>query len=420
MSPRVCLAFILMCSAHAAAGELFLLGAVPQAYCSDVSDDGQVAVGFDTAMVWSWNAVDGVTQVPFGVPPGNGVGGMARITGSGTVIGMNALWPLNDLDKTEATLFTIATGEMVRCGSYGFNCDIERSNVFDMSRDGNTTVGLAWENGCQARAYIWQPGSGIVNLGTNNFFKPSRGNGVDQAGTVVAGWNDDYVGFRQGCFSKLNSTTGLWVRTLLTSTTGSKLGEAQAVSDDGLWVFGNGRTSIDSGAPYRYSTTGGGYVSMGTPVPGTSGMVAATNHDGSMALCVFGGGGGFGAGWLWSLADGWTSLDSIAEANGLDLANDYLGTSLALPLAWTPDMTTIVGTASGSYGTSPFVLHIAPPGGTPCTGDITSDGTVDGADLGILLGTWGSCTDCTSDLDGNGAVDGADLGTLLSSWGACP
>ncbi len=48
--------------------------------------------------------------------------------------------------------------------------------------------------------------------------------------------------------------------------------------------------------------------------------------------------------------------------------------------------------------------------------DLDGDGLVGGADLGALLGVWGSC-DCDADLDGDGAVGGADLGTLLGQWG---
>lgn len=53
-----------------------------------------------------------------------------------------------------------------------------------------------------------------------------------------------------------------------------------------------------------------------------------------------------------------------------------------------------------------------------CTGDIDASGVVDGADLGILLSTWGATG--PADLDGSGTVDGADLGILLSAWGGCP
>ena len=50
--------------------------------------------------------------------------------------------------------------------------------------------------------------------------------------------------------------------------------------------------------------------------------------------------------------------------------------------------------------------------------DITGNGVVDGADLGLLLASWGSCgTPCPTDLDRNGATDGGDLGILLADWG---
>lgn len=56
----------------------------------------------------------------------------------------------------------------------------------------------------------------------------------------------------------------------------------------------------------------------------------------------------------------------------------------------------------------------------PCLGDLDGDGKIDGADLGLLLASWGPCRGCDADLDGSGAVDGADLGVLLAAWGPCP
>jgi hypothetical protein len=53
---------------------------------------------------------------------------------------------------------------------------------------------------------------------------------------------------------------------------------------------------------------------------------------------------------------------------------------------------------------------------SPCPGDLTSDGVVDGADLAVVLGAWGSPV---ADLDGNGVTNGADLSILLGSWGDC-
>ena len=54
--------------------------------------------------------------------------------------------------------------------------------------------------------------------------------------------------------------------------------------------------------------------------------------------------------------------------------------------------------------------------GTAVPGDLDGDGVVDGADLGLLLGSWGPCPGCPADLNGDGVVDGADLGLLLGSW----
>ena len=57
-------------------------------------------------------------------------------------------------------------------------------------------------------------------------------------------------------------------------------------------------------------------------------------------------------------------------------------------------------------------LELPPPAGV--LGDLNDDGTVDAADLAILLGAWG--TSGPGDLDGSGGVDAADLALLLGAW----
>jgi len=54
-----------------------------------------------------------------------------------------------------------------------------------------------------------------------------------------------------------------------------------------------------------------------------------------------------------------------------------------------------------------------------CAADLNGDGSVDGNDLGALLGQWGSCIACDADFNGDGIVDGNDLGALLGQWGNC-
>ena len=62
-------------------------------------------------------------------------------------------------------------------------------------------------------------------------------------------------------------------------------------------------------------------------------------------------------------------------------------------------------------------------GACRCAGDIVTDGTVNGADLGTLLAYWGPANSGTfsraSDINSDGRIDGSDLGVLLSNWGTC-
>jgi hypothetical protein len=56
----------------------------------------------------------------------------------------------------------------------------------------------------------------------------------------------------------------------------------------------------------------------------------------------------------------------------------------------------------------------------PCPWDQNGDGVIDGADLGALLGAWGSIDDPSADFNDDGVVDGSDLGIMLANWGTCP
>lgn len=55
-------------------------------------------------------------------------------------------------------------------------------------------------------------------------------------------------------------------------------------------------------------------------------------------------------------------------------------------------------------------------GSAGCPADLDGNMSVNGADLGMLLGAWGTPA---GDLNSDGATDGADLGQLLGAWGAC-
>ena len=83
-----------------------------------------------------------------------------------------------------------------------------------------------------------------------------------------------------------------------------------------------------------------------------------------------------------------------------------------------------LGDAYGSWAAT--TGEIATPGlfaVTTCIAnpaDLNDDGTVDLADLLIVLSSWGPCDDpgrCAADLNDDGVVDLSDLLIVLSSWG---
>lgn len=71
---------------------------------------------------------------------------------------------------------------------------------------------------------------------------------------------------------------------------------------------------------------------------------------------------------------------------------------------------------------NPTMVTLTVVPATNCPADLNHDGMVDGADLSLLLQSWGPCGSgaCPADLNGSGYVDGADLSILLNAWGNCP
>jgi formylglycine-generating enzyme required for sulfatase activity len=78
-----------------------------------------------------------------------------------------------------------------------------------------------------------------------------------------------------------------------------------------------------------------------------------------------------------------------------------------------PGIGPVAAIAAGGY-------HSLAIAGSPCEGDLNNDLEVSGADLGVLLGQWGTAGGTSgADLDGDGLVGGSDLGLLLGFWGSC-
>lgn len=79
-----------------------------------------------------------------------------------------------------------------------------------------------------------------------------------------------------------------------------------------------------------------------------------------------------------------------------------------------------LATADSGSGVAPLVDMGANEFGEPALwGDINGDGIVNGADLALVLGAWGT-SDTATDLNDDGTVNGADLALVLGAWSAIP
>ena len=91
---------------------------------------------------------------------------------------------------------------------------------------------------------------------------------------------------------------------------------------------------------------------------------------------------------------------------------------VASPLAAGDTETILVALHNGDLKeccVEPLSFLVPDCGSSVVLGDLNGDGVVNGMDMTILLGAWG--TSGPGDLDGDGIVGGSDLAILLGNWG---
>lgn len=123
------------------------------------------------------------------------------------------------------------------------------------------------------------------------------------------------------------------------------------------------------------------------------------------------------------------SFDPIFTTNGADALWRWNGTMIhnwytaEEPGAYEATYMVYVGDSIGApdplFGAGLVTIRWMIPE-PPCVADINSDGVVDTADLGLLIGAFGG-VDPIADLNSDGTVDTADLGLLIGEFGSdCP
>ncbi len=116
----------------------------------------------------------------------------------------------------------------------------------------------------------------------------------------------------------------------------------------------------------------------------------------------------------------WRTVEATSTNSGTWVVRDTVLSTLNAPGQTLRVRFTVNDAGNNSLTESAiddFVVSRPDCAAPSCPGDFDGDGVIGGADLGSLLGAWGTAG---GDLTGDGATDGADLAGLLSAWGACP
>ncbi len=163
-----------------------------------------------------------------------------------------------------------------------------------------------------------------------------------------------------------------------------------------------GTYSVNVAVPVTITIVGSvaGQAADPGPLPGVLALVGTLTVKGSSA----------------SLAVSASSNDPIGPLPPLPpLENQPVALPTVIPTGGTASLL-FSGTFGESTGTTSLNLSLAASGSQQTDpADVNGDGSVDGADLAIVLSAWGSDLP-TADVNQDGNVDGVDLAVVLSAW----
>ena len=391
----------LVCSSASASDVAFQM--IPNAAsANDMSPDGRYIVGvLNTGVGYIFDTVlNQFIELPANPTPEQAYDVVA-VSDNGQVVLGNMTSP--GRPGEEAHLWTAATGQWVSLGALPtatVSCP-GYSAGYELSGDGTTVVGLSWQLGCQGVGFRWTAATGMQRLDV-------LANGANRA-SVVNNNGSVIGGFAQGSFSR---TPAIWAANsageLLDPPNGDAVGEVFGMNDSGSILLGSW-----NGKACKWSNGGAvrTQIGNGTILPGWSGMAYDMANNGTVI--------GFdillGNRRAWILPPGATTMVDLKNYVIAGGGTVPTGMILEVPQAVSNNGSIIIG-HTGFVGawmvtqtpTNLCGADLAPAGG---------DGVVDGTDLGVLLGSWGTPF---YDLTGDGTTDGSDLGVLLGSWGPCP
>ncbi len=241
---------------------------IPYVLVSGVSDNGQKIAGVYgnfQSPYWVWDKTTGAQNL-------GGAGFIGAISGNGRVVGgsldVDANTPDGATFQEQAALWTKEAGWKLIANPQFEGCGYSHSDVFDLSGDGSTAVGLVFVDCRNAYAFKWTPKSGMTLLPkssenqqctdpstgeTYNCEGASRANAVSGDGSVVGGW-EEISGYRAGSIWQGNA------QTVLTDPSGL-VGEVTGVNSAGTIAVGMNSGPLLKDA-YKW-TKSGGVTSLG-------------------------------------------------------------------------------------------------------------------------------------------------------------
>lgn len=248
------------------------------------------------------------------------------------------------------------------------------------------------------------------------YLKASNTFGNDQFGTSVAVSEDTVV---VGAYGEDSNATGV----------NGNQANNDASASGAAYVFARSGGVWSQDAYLKASNTGAtDHFGLSVAVSGDVVIVGATNEDGG-ATGVDGDGAnndvnGSGAAYLFIRGGGGWMPHAYLKASNTG-QNDAFGQSVAVSGdsavvgAWSEDSNATGVNGNGANdgmldSGAAYVFDLDLPASIP--GDLNGDGAVNGADITIVLGSWGPCAGCPADINGDGVVDGADIAILLGNW----
>jgi probable HAF family extracellular repeat protein len=302
-------------------------------FANDLSPDGCIVAGTFNNGAYKWTPPARIQRLL-----GQGAG-RASVSADGGVVGADVK---NAADQNTAGRWTAAGGWQSLGGLAGSTgCGSDLSHSYALSADGSKLVGLAWLSNCRAHGFVWEAGTGMVDLGAQVENRSSRASGISDDGSTIVGFDEHSTGHRRAA---------IWrggVETILSENPS----ELQDATPDGSIVVGKGDST--QGAARWTENAGVWTAEYFGNLPGTTNATGlAVSDDGSVIVGISGSPLANSA-FYWSASTGLVRMTDFLTSQGIDVT----GWTLTSATGISADGKTISGNG-GLASTTAWIVRL--------------------------------------------------------------